>query len=469
MSQRYDAVVIGAGPSGEACARRLCAGGLRVALVERKFIGGESAQSVMTPGVSIQGVVLGSARAFRHPPSVSSAMAAAIVGQREPTFNGESFLDPSDLVLLDRTTSEGIKVLRGSACITGPGRVRVAGTVLITDHIIIATGSIPRIPDIEGLEEAGYWTSRDAMTFRSLPESVVVLGDGTQAIELAQSFCRCGSEVTILAQGNRLLLQEDPAVGQLLARHLHDCGVRLILGRSVRSIERDPEGMRVITLDDGLYVRSRELLVAAGRIPQIAGLGLEHTDVRVHAHGIQIDEYCRAAEGIWAIGDVTGVGYFIHVAHYQARIAADNILGQSHPAHYESVPRIAFTDPQFAAAGLTLAEAQKQGLNISSITVDLLPGACYRATGREVGGTLTLHVDRDRGMLVGAWAVAPAAATWIEFAVLAIRATMPITVLRDLCEQQLTFSEIYLQALDQLAADVWEQHLALTTVQFAAH
>lgn len=469
MNQRYDAVVIGAGPSGEACARRLCAGGLRVALVEREYTGRETAHRAAIPAGNIRA----SARVFRGPPTALGAMTAAIA-RREPSIHGTSISGPSDIFLMDRMTvdpmsSEGIEVLRGSASITKTGKVRVLGNMLATENIIIATGAISRIPDIEGLEEAGYWTNREALTSRSLPETVVVLGDGAQAIELAQLFCRRGSEVTIVAQGNRLFLDEDPAAGQLFARHLRDCGVRLILGHNVRSIERDPDGIRVITLDNGLHVRGREVLLATGRIPQIAGLGLEHTDVRIHARGIEIDEYCRAAKGIWAVGGVTDVGYFTHVAHYQARIAADNILGQPHPAQYGSVPRIAFTDPQLAATGLTLAEAQKEGLNISSVTVDLIPGVRNRTLGRDIGGTLTLHVDRDRGVLAGAWAIAPDAAAWIELAVLAIRATIPITVLRDLCAQYLTFSELYLQALDELTADVWEKHSPRSAAHIAVH
>jgi dihydrolipoamide dehydrogenase len=441
MSERYDAIVIGAGLSGQACARRLRAGGAQVALVERASIGGETRLWASMPREGIFGSDTQLQRARMLP------------SQRLTDFHDGLSPSLGDALQQEHLTGEGITILRGIASITDVGHVRVEGRMLETEHIVIAAGTKPRIPEIKGLAQAGFWTSREALSFRSVPASIVVLGDGAEAIELAQMFRLYSSEVTLIAQGHRLVLYEDPAAACLLAQHLHDSCVRLVLGRDVRGIARETDGRRVVTLDDGSHVHGQVLLLAGERTTYITGLGLEHTAVRVGARGILVDEYCRAAEGIWAIGDITGGGSFVHIAQYQACIAADDILGHSHAAYYSSVPRIAFTEPQLAATGLTLAKAREEGRDINSLTVDLDAKLRPRVSDKKgVHGELTLHVDRRRETVVGAWAVGPDAGEWIELAVLAIRAAIPIAVLHDTLKQVPKFSEIYHLALDLTAA-----------------
>jgi pyruvate/2-oxoglutarate dehydrogenase complex dihydrolipoamide dehydrogenase (E3) component len=447
MSERYDAIVIGAGLSGQACVRRLRAGGTRVALVERADIGGETRLWASMPQEGILG------------PDTQLQRSWALPSQHLADFHDDLSLRPSNVLQQEHLAGEGITILRGIASIADVGHVRVEGRMLETEHIVIAAGTKPRVPEIKGLAQAGFWTSREAVSVRSVPASIVVLGDGAEAIELAQMFRLYSSEVTLIAQGHRLVLYEDPAAARLLAQHLHGSGVRLVFGRDVRGIARESDGRRVVTLDDGSCVHGHVLLLAADRTPYTTGLGLEHTAVRVGARGIQVDEYCRAAEGIWAIGDITGGGSFVHMAQYQACIAADDILGHPHAAYYRSVPRIAFTEPQLAATGLTLAQAHEEGRDINSLTVDLDARHKPRVPDKkDVHGELTLHVDRQRGVVVGAWAVGPDAGEWIELAVLAIRAAIPIAVLHDTFEQVPKFSEIYHQALDLTNAQDGEHY-----------
>lgn len=462
--QRYDAIIIGSGIGGGTCAHRLRGGGMRVALIERERIGGETARWASIPSATL----LGPANLLWRMREAAGAISPSLTGASDEVENealkGEPLEQLTDEAQAEHLRHEGMDVYRGAATITGHGRVEVGGQTLKSERIVIATGSEPYIPAIEGLANSGYWTAREAVTFSSLPQHVVILtGMGTHAIELAQMFRMYSSEVTMVAATERLIPQEDPEVGDLMAERLHQSAVRVLLGRSARKVEPGPEETRVVTLDDGRVVRGEALVVAMGRTPRVAGLGLERMGIKMSGQGIQVDPYCRAAAGIWAIGDVTGSGSYVHMAQYQARVAADDILGHPHPASYLSVPRITFTDPLVAATGLTQAQAREQGIDVNSVTVDLshvtihpdLPTTHTQsglpiAEHRAAGGKLTLHADRGRGTLIGAWAMAPNAGDWIQHAVFAIRAETPLAVLHDMFEQFPTFSEVYLGAVEQL-------------------
>lgn len=316
-------------------------------------------------------------------------------------------------------------------------------------RVIIATGTRPRTPSIQGLSDVGYWTPLEALTFRSLPPSIVVIGSGTHAVELGQLFRMYGAEVTIIAQTPHLIPYEDPEIGDLLAQHLYQKGVRLVTGHRVLSAQRITAGTSCsLTLDDNSQVEGEQLVVAAGREPCVEGLDLERAGIRAEPRGIRVDAYCRAGENAWAIGDVTGAGESVHMAQYQARIAADDILGDPHPAFLPSVPRIAFTDPQVAVAGLSLAQAREQHTNVATASVNLA------APPRKPPSRLTLHADRASGVLLGVWVVAPDAQEWIAPAALAIRAATPIAVLHDALEQFPRYGDAYLQVLDRLLAEV---------------
>ncbi len=208
----------------------------------------------------------------------------------------------------------------------------------------------------------------------------------------------------------------------------------------------------MVELDDGEELRAAELLLATGRRPRAADVGLEALGVEADERGaIPIDERCRVTDGVWAIGDVTGVSLFTHVGKYQARIAVDDIAGREPRADYRSIPRVVFSDPEIAAVGLTSGGARERGIDVVEGRADLMSIARTETYGKDLGGELGVIADRERRILVGAWAVGPLAGEWIHQAVLAVKAEIPVEVLRDTVAQFPTFSEAYLGAIEDLA------------------
>ena len=349
--------------------------------------------------------------------------------------------------------AQGVHVFKSSGKLVGPGQVEVNSQLIEADHVIVATGSESVIPPIEGLAEAGYWTNREATTLKEIPKSVVFIGGGAVGVELGQMLARFGSQVTIVQGPERLLNREDPEGGRLRGQQLKADGIKLELGRQAIRVRLE-NGERVVQLEDGREVRGEVLVVAAGRRPRVEGLGLETVGVEAGSHGIPVDDRCRAAEGVWAIGDVTGVSLFTHVGKYQARVVAANILGEQAVADYRAVPRVVFSDPEVAAVGLTASQAEEKRLVVAEVTLDLKDAIARPYTYEEnPRGWFGLLVDQERDLLVGAWAVAPLAGEWIHQAVLAIRAEIPVAVLKDTIAQFPTFSEAYVSALRKLPKD----------------
>ncbi|QBD78501.1 NAD(P)/FAD-dependent oxidoreductase [Ktedonosporobacter rubrisoli] len=445
--EQFDAVIVGAGPGGEVAAIRLRGQGLRVALIERELIGGECGYWACVPSKTLLRVTTAVSE-VRHiaglkPPPIDWG---AVSGYRDYMVR-----DFDDRQQVQEYEQKGITFIRGEAHLKGPGRLEVAKRIVETPHIIIATGSQPRIPAIEGLEQAGYWTNRQATAFTQVPESVVILGGSAQSVELGQMFRRFGAAVTLIERGSYLLRREEPELGTLLADYLREDGVVVELKKEAVRVEVEADGTRVVHLNDGTQARGRHIIVATGRAPRTYFLGLEEAGVEVTEHGIRVDEYCRAAPGIWAVGDVTGIAKFTHVAQYQARVAADDILGKPHPAKYNAVPRVVFSDPEIGAVGLTAEQARTQGLEVVTAAVDFARTLARPSTyGKNINGRLGLIADKKRGVLVGAWGIGPEAGEWIHLPVQAIHAATPVSTLRDMIVQFPTFSESFFYALQQL-------------------
>jgi dihydrolipoamide dehydrogenase len=246
------------------------------------------------------------------------------------------------------------------------------------------------------------------------------------------------------------LAREDARVSELIADSLREDGIRLHLGASAAEVAR-ADGMRRVRLDDGTEVAGEQLLVATGRAPRLSDLGLESVGIEPSERGIEVDERCRAADGVWAVGDVTGVMPFTHVAKYQGRLAAADFAGESVKADYRAIPRVVFSDPEVAAVGLTEREAREQGIEVETATIELAKSISRPYTyEREPRGELGVIADRARRVLVGAWAVAPLASEWIHYAALAIKTEAPLVTLRDTVAQFPTYTEAYLNALEQL-------------------
>jgi pyruvate/2-oxoglutarate dehydrogenase complex dihydrolipoamide dehydrogenase (E3) component len=445
LSGRYDAVVIGAGPGGEVVVERLAAAGMKLALVERELIGGECAYWACIPS-----------KTLLRPPEVR-AEASRAAGVDLPEQHWAKVVEYRDYMIRHLDDSDevksyrdqGVDVYKGAGRLAGPGTVNVGEDTLSAERIVIATGSDAAVPPIDGLEEAGYWTNREATTLAELPASVAILGGGPVGTELGQFLRRFGVQVTLVEASPHLVEREDPEVSELLAAALRDDGIDVRLGARAESVSRR-DGRVELTLSDGEPVTAERLLVATGRRPRLPQ-GLETAGVEAGEKGIEVDERCRAGDGVWAVGDVTGAMPFTHVAKYQARIAVEDILGRPARASYSGIPRVVFTDPEVAAVGLTAAQARERGIALSSARVRL-PEQIARPWTYEQDprGELGLLADREREVLVGAWAVAPLASEWIHQAALAIRAEIPLGVLRDTVPQFPTFTEGYLKALEAL-------------------
>ena len=446
-SERFDAIVLGMGPGGEVAATRLLQAGKRVAVVEEELIGGECAYWACIPSKTV----------LR--PGEVAAEAARVPGIEAANTSWAESRDYRDYMIrhLDDSAQvrgyieQGAVVVKGAGRVTGPGAVEADGRDLRADHMIIATGSAAVVPPVEGLDGTMVWTNREVFTTADLPHRATIVGGSAVGIETAMFLARFGVDVTVVQRSHRLLSREEPRVSELAGEHLGAAGVDVRTG--VRPVRARLEGSdSVLELDDGTVVTGDVIAFATGRSPRTAGLGLGRAGVRLDDRGaVVVDDRCQAAKGVWAIGDVTGIMPFTHVAKYQGRVVADNILGRHRVAHYEGIPRVVFADPEIAAVGQTKGHADERHLHTGSAEVDL-PELISRpwTYERDPRGQLGLLADLERRVLVGAWAVAPQAGEWIHQAALAIRARIPLDVLSDQVAQFPTYTEGYLKALEAL-------------------
>jgi pyruvate/2-oxoglutarate dehydrogenase complex dihydrolipoamide dehydrogenase (E3) component len=439
----YDAIVIGAGPAGEHCAFTLARGGVRVAIVERELVGGECdywacipSKTLLRPGEALQHAkeAPGAREAIGGPLDVASAFA----------WRDFQVSDYDDSEKVPPLENAGIDVLRGTARIAGPGTVEVDGAPHTTTHIVIATGSEPVIPPIPGLREAeGIWTNREVTGLEEVPRRMLVLGGGPVGVEMAQAVARMGSSVALVEGMDHLLPREPRALGEGLGQALEAEGIELCFGQHASSLRREG-GDYVLSFPERDELRGDKLLVCTGRRPRSAGLGLETLGMELGERGeVVVDEYMSAGENLWAIGDVAGIWPLTYVGKYEGRVVASNILGTPRKANFEAVPRVVFTDPQAAAVGVAQDEAQT--------TVELKHVArtsTFTRAYADKPGFMTLLSDGER--VTGAYALGPEAGEWLQQATLAIRARVPLDVMRDTIQPFPTFSEVFLQALTEL-------------------
>ncbi|MEU5884870.1 NAD(P)/FAD-dependent oxidoreductase [Spirillospora sp. NPDC047279] len=455
--------MLGGGTAGELVASGLARAGRDVALVENRLVGGEAPYFADLPSKSL----LLSARR-------GEAWELATARRDEVTAH----LDDDHAVA--RLAEDGAAVLHGWGRILRPGTIEVDGAEHTFTDLVIATGSEPAVPAIDGLADVPTWTSDEALSVPDLPRRLVILGGGPVGCEMAQVYAAFGSHVTLIESAGRLLTAEAPFAGEVLADALRRMGVDLRLGAELTGVERTDVALR-LWLSDGGALEADRILIAAGRRPRTEGLGLEALGITVPpGHGLPIDETCQVTVpadgaggaggaallpgvapeaqsaaaalqgGVWAAGDVTGIARTTHAARYQARVVISNVLGKRWEADYRAIPRVVYTTPSVYSVGISPRQADELGIDLLTAGYDLA-GTARAAVEADERGRVELYADRSRGLLIGAAAAGLYAEEWMSEIALAIRAETPLSVLTDVVHAFPTYGECIEPPLRELA------------------
>ncbi|HEY6934054.1 MAG TPA: NAD(P)/FAD-dependent oxidoreductase [Marmoricola sp.] len=438
-----DVVVVGLGPGGEAAATRLAGAGLDVVAVDRRLVGGECPYFGCVPTKMMIHAAQPIAESRRLPGAAEVRPDWARLARR---IREEATDDWDDAVAVKRLEDAGIRFVRGHGRLVGPGRVEVEGTTYdATRGVLLNTGTEPALPPVDGLADTPYWTNRDAVRLTELPARLAVIGGGAIGCELAQVFARFGVAVTLVEVADRLLAGEEPEASRLVGDAFAADGIQVRTGVKIASVQH-ADGTFTLDLGDQ-QVDADKLLVAAGRRPNLPDIGLDSVGLDPSARAIPVDEQMRAAEKLWAIGDITGKGAFTHMSMYQSDVAARSLLERGGPwADYRAVPRVTFTDPEVGAVGMTEQQARDAGLEVRTAT----GGLGSRGWIAERDGVVKLVADARRGVLVGGTVVAPAGGEVLSMLVTAVHAEVPLATLRSMIYAYPTFHRAVEPVVEEL-------------------
>jgi len=435
-----DVIIIGLGTGGEDLALQLLDAGLDVVGIEPNLVGGECAYWACIPSK----MMIRAGNLLQEAHRVNGvAGRAEVIPDWAPVakrIREQATGNWDDSVAVARFEGRGGRFVRGRGTLTGGRTVSAGGDEFTARRgVVIATGSKPAVPPIPGLSEVAYWTTHDAIQADPLPESLIILGAGAVGCELGQVFSRFGVKVTIIEGRDRILPLEEPEASDIVAAVLEKEGATLITGVMVEKLSGQGDQIEVITAD-GAHHFAEKLLVATGRSVDLSELGLETAGLDSSIRFIAVDDRCRAAEGIWAMGDVTGKAMFTHTAVYQSAIVAADLLNKEPPgADYETLPRVTFTDPEVGSVGLTEATARERGIDVD-VVVKSLP-ASFRGWLHGPGndGVIKLIIDRAEGVLVGATSVGPHGGEVLGLLSVAIHERVPLERLRHMIYPYPTF------------------------------
>jgi dihydrolipoamide dehydrogenase len=445
-----DVVVLGAGPAGEVIAGRLADRGLRVAVVEDRLVGGECSYWGCMPSKALLRPAQALAEARRVPGAAQAITGAldvgAVLARRDEIVHG---LD--DAAQLPWLQERDIELVRGHGRLAGERRVEVGDLTLTARRaVVVATGTAPSLPPIDGLRDAAPWTNREATTAAPAPASLIVLGGGPVGVELAQAYATLGAAVTLVETAPRIVANEEPFASDAVRDGLRASGVNVHEGVTATAVRRDADGSVTVSTDGAGTVTAAEILVASGRRHNVGDLGLE--SVGLAADGpIEVDDRLRVAGHDWlyVVGDVNGRDLLTHMGKYQARAAADVICGRAAAVRGGPPPRVIFTEPQVAAVGHTLDSAREAGLDVRAVdaATDGSAGASFH--GRDAGGTSRIVVDEARRVLVGATFVGTDVAEWLHAATIAVVAGVGVDELWHAVPAFPTRSEVWLDLLQE--------------------